>query len=143
MFKKSRYIMFVLSQICSLGLLINIAFSGEVDTSKAVIHHTASPDWSVERIRKIHMEERGWSDVGYHFVIRKDGSIEHGRSLDKKGAHAKGRNGRVGIVLTGYDSFAVAQTESLTRLLRSLGVKEIERHHELCPGKGLNLEDIL
>ncbi len=36
---------------------------------------------------------RGWSDIGYHFVIRRDGTIETGRPLDVPGAHVRGFNG--------------------------------------------------
>ena len=111
----------------------------EVDTTKAVIHHTASPDWPVERFRKIHIEERGWDDVGYHFIIRKDGTIEEGRSLSKQGAHAKGyRNGWIGIALTGYDEFTSLQLSSLKKLINKFGILHLERHHNFCPGKGLN-----
>ena len=113
-----------------------------IDTTKAVIHHTSSPDWSVDRIRKIHMEERNWDDIGYHFLIRRDGTIEKGRGLDKKGAHALGRNHWVGIALTGYNEFTGAQINSLVSLLDRLGVKHIERHHEECPGTGLDIESI-
>ena len=65
--------------------------------------------------------------------------IHHSAS---KGAHAKGRNNLVGICLTGYDRFTTAQIESLRGLLKRLGIVEIEPHHEKCPGKGLNLEQI-
>ena len=114
----------------------------EVDTTKAVIHHTASHDVGVEEIDKWH-KERGWDGIGYHFVIKKDGSIEKGRNLAVKGAHAKGRNGRIGIALTGYDVFTTAQLESLKRILAQFDIVHIERHHELCPGKGLNMEDLI
>lgn len=51
-----------------------------------------SMDIGVEEIRKWHVEERKWSDIGYHFVIRRDGSIEAGRPLDIPGAHVRGFN---------------------------------------------------
>ncbi len=136
----------LLSWIAFLFILFfsscNPAFS-EIDTTRAVIHHTASPDWSVERLRKIHVEERGWDDVGYHFIIRKDGSIEKGRDIHKQGAHAKGRNNRIGIALTGYDEFTFSQINSLTALLAKFKIKDVERHHEQCPGKGLNVGGVL
>lgn len=111
----------------------------EVDTSKAVIHHTASPCWTTAKdIDKWH-KERGWDGIGYHFVIRCDGKIEKGRSLSKQGAHAKGRNNRVGIALVGHDEFTDAQIVSLAKLLSDLGVSHIEGHHEECPGKGIKL----
>ena len=109
-----------------------------VDTTKAVIHHTASHDVSAATIDRWH-KERGFDGIGNHFVIRKDGSIEEGRGLHKQGAHAKGRNNRVGIVLTGYDSFTNRQRRSLWKLIAKLGIRDIERHHENCPGEGLKL----
>ena len=125
-----------------LTIFAMISEAYEVDTSVAIIHHTASPDWPVERFRQIHVKERGWEDVGYHFIIRKDGRIEEGRSLNRKGAHARGRNKFVGIALTGYDQFSSSQIKSLKALLKRLQTKRIEPHHEECPGKGLDLEAI-
>ena len=130
--------MFVLSSVCSLGMFINTSIASGVDTNNAVIHHTASHDVSVDTIRQWHLE-RGFSDVGYHFIIRKDGSVEKGRDLRKQGAHAKGRNHKVGIALTGYDTFTDLQISSLNKLIRLLGVQSIEAHHEMCPGKGIRL----
>lgn len=114
----------------------------EVDTTRAVIHHTASHDVSASTINEWH-KERGWDGIGYHFVIRKNGTIEKGRDIRKQGAHAKGRNNWVGIVLTGYDSFDVRQSISLKELISQLKIQHIEKHHERCPGEGLNLEEIL
>ena len=118
----------------------------EVDTTKAVIHHTAGSkesdrDLTVKEIDRYH-KARGWDGIGYHYLIRKDGTICDGRPLWKHGAHAKGRNHYIGIALTGYDIFTKEQTDSLVTLLNRLGVKEIEPHHEKCPGKGLDLNDI-
>ena len=50
-----------------------------------------------------HVNERGWSDVGYHYVIRLNGTIEEGRPLRRKGAHAgkKGNYGSIGICFEG------------------------------------------
>ena len=136
----SKWWIVLTSVIMLFGMTI-IAFA-EVDTSKAVIHHTASPDWSVDRIRQIHVNERGFDDVGYHFVIRQDGTVEEGRSLEKTGAHARGRNSWVGIALTGYDAFSENQLESLVELLKRLKIRHIERHHKFCPSQGLNVEKI-
>jgi rare lipoprotein A len=118
---------------------------GYIDTTKAVIHHSNSPDWNIQRIRQIHIKEKGFKDVGYHFLIRKSGNIEIGRPLSRNGAHAKypiDRNNYIGICLTGYNSFTESQLKSLDKLLYILGVRDIYRHHDLCPGKGLNIEEI-
>lgn len=46
--------------------------------------------------------ERGWNGIGYHYVIRRDGRLENGRSLIEAGAHCKGHNkDSIGICLVG------------------------------------------
>lgn len=55
----------------------------------------------VREIREWH-KDRGWSDIGYHYVIRRSGNIELGRSLNRQGAHVFGHNhNSVGICLIG------------------------------------------
>jgi len=119
---------------------INATIS-QMDLSRAVIHHSASADVSAKTIDTWH-KARGFDGIGYHFVIRTDGSIEKGRNINKIGAHSKGRNNLVGICLTGNDKFTEAQKKSLISLLNQLRISNIERHHEECPGKGLNLDYI-
>lgn len=61
-----------------------------------IIHCSATPagrDVRLEEIRRWHVQERGWSDVGYHFVVELDGRIRSGRPLTVAGAHCRGRNG--------------------------------------------------
>ena len=46
--------------------------------------------------------ERGWLKIGYHYVIKRDGTVETGRELEEVGAHAKGHNAiSVGICMVG------------------------------------------
>jgi len=98
-----------------------------------IIHCSATvegKDFSVEDIDRWH-KQRGWSGVGYHYVIRLDGTIEAGRPLDKIGAHCKGRNqGSIGICYIGgvdsnndpKDTRTQAQKISLQRLVSGLDV---------------------
>lgn len=76
-----------------------------------VVHCSATPqnmDIGAEEIRQWH-KDKGWSDIGYHYVIRRNGVIEHGRDLDhdgnvdeEVGAHAAGFNSNsLGICLIG------------------------------------------
>jgi len=127
--------------ISILLLICAVSFAEEIDTTKAVIHHTDSGDVSAATIDQWH-KERGWNGIGYHFIIRTDGTIEEGRAITKRGAHARGRNNFVGIALCGREDFTKAQTDSLTKLLEQIGVQSIERHHENCPGEGLDIEKI-
>jgi N-acetyl-anhydromuramyl-L-alanine amidase AmpD len=81
--------------------------------------HDHHDDVSV--MRRWHVDERGWSDVGYHFFIKKDGTIQTGRPLYKVGAHCGGHNrGTVGICLHGKTEFTEAQFKSLAKLLKTL-----------------------
>lgn len=72
--------------------------------SHIVIHGswtTPEQDIGVEDIREWHLD-RGFSDIGYHYVIRRDGELEEGRSVENQGAHVYGRNDyTLGICLVG------------------------------------------
>lgn len=62
--------------------------------TKIILHCTATPegkDYTVEQIRQWHLE-RGFSDIGYHYVIYRDGSIHEGRPVGIVGAHCTGQN---------------------------------------------------
>ena len=101
-----------------------------------VIHCSATHedmDIGVEQIRKWHVDERNWTDVGYHFVIRRDGTIEDGRSVLRPGAHVKGHNSdSIGICWVGgvskadgraQDNRTAEQTAALFRLVQDLQEK--------------------
>ena len=69
-----------------------------------VVHGSATfitMNIGVEEIREWHLA-RGWDDIGYHDVIRRDGVIEIGRPLEIPGAHARGFNSKsIGVCLIG------------------------------------------
>ena len=61
------------------------------DITEVVVHWTAhfiNQDIGAEEIHGQH-KQQGWNGIGYHYVIRKDGTIERGRPINKQGAHAK------------------------------------------------------
>lgn len=59
-------------------------------------------DLTADDIRRWHVEGNGWSDIGYHFVIRRAGLVENGRPISRQGAHVSGHNaGNIGICLVG------------------------------------------
>ena len=131
------------------GIMGVSACSAAIDTTHAIIHHTASSDKSAIKIHEEHKlktweDKRGnphyWWGIGYHFVIRADGNVEEGRPIHMKGAHARGsRNWKVGIALTGWNDFTPAQISSLKKLLIKLKTTIIERHSNTCPGPGLDV----
>lgn len=117
------------------------------------VHCSATPDGrdvTVEQIRKMHLKN-GWNDIGYHFVIYRDGSILPGRPISQIGAHAKGHNtGSIGICYIGgmnkentkaADTRTPAQQESLIwlikELIRTFGPLKIYGHNQVsaksCP----------
>ncbi|QDP66270.1 MAG: putative endolysin [Prokaryotic dsDNA virus sp.] len=62
--------------------------------TKLIVHCSATPegkDYSVDTIRDWHLK-RGWSDIGYHFVIYRNGEVVEGRPIERTGAHCKGEN---------------------------------------------------
>lgn len=71
---------------------------------KIIIHCTATPrhrDVTVTEIDSWH-RARGWNGIGYHYLIRLDGTIETGRPIELAGAHCRGQNSRsVGIAYAG------------------------------------------
>ena len=109
------------------------------DINLIVIHCAAtrpSMDIGADEIRVWHVEDRGWNDIGYHFVIRRDGTVEKGRPITVQGAHVRGHNkNSIGICLVGgwssttkdlfHENFTLAQENALIFLLRQvIGVVE-------------------
>lgn len=91
----------------------------------------ASMDIGAKEINQWH-RQRGFVGIGYHFVIRRNGSVETGRPVDTVGAHVEGYNSRsVGICLVGgldehgksENNFTPAQFDALRELVRSLRSK--------------------
>lgn len=60
-----------------------------------ILHCSATPEGrahDVADIRRWHVDGRGWSDIGYHYCILLDGTVEAGRPVAIQGAHVKGKN---------------------------------------------------
>lgn len=74
------------------------------EVSQIIIHCSATPpsmDIGVDEIRQWHLL-RGFSDIGYHYVIRRDGVVEPGRHTDVVGAHVQGHNAHsIGVCVVG------------------------------------------
>jgi N-acetylmuramoyl-L-alanine amidase len=72
--------------------------------NKIILHCSATPDEvpiTVEQINRWH-KKRGFTEIGYHYIIHQDGKIEQGRDLDVVGAHCKGQNpGSIGVCYIG------------------------------------------
>ena len=95
-------------------------------------------------VRRWHVSDRGWSDIGYHYLIDRDGTVTEGRPLDRTGAHAKNHNtGSVGISLFGghggnvADQFEDNFTEDQDRALREL-MDRLKAEHPIVKTIGHN-----
>ena len=97
-----------------------------------IIHCSATREEqqvSVDTIRDWHLA-KGWNDIGYHFYIDLDGTINKGRDIDKIGAHCKGHNrNSIGICYCGgvetdgktpKDTRTQEQKDSLLNVLKTL-----------------------
>lgn len=121
--------------------------------NEIIVHCSATPEGrhvDVNTIRQWH-KKRGWSDIGYHYVVYLDGSVHEGRPIEKVGAHVKGRNtGTIGVCYVGgvekdgktpKDTRTKAQKDALETLLLKLrdkfNVKKISGHNQYaakaCP----------
>jgi N-acetyl-anhydromuramyl-L-alanine amidase AmpD len=126
-------------------------------TNYIVVHCAATPpqlDIGVEEIRKWHTD-KGWIDVGYHYVIRRDGTEEIGRPADVMGAHVRGHNDEsIAVCLVGgvdeynapENNFTYLQWETLksrVSLLQSIYPEaEVVGHNQLDPHKACPSFDV-
>ena len=116
-----------------------------------IIHCSATPEGktlSAEDCRRDHMHHRGFSDIGYHYYVTRDGTIHRGRDDAKVGAHCQGHNAHSigvcyegGLTVDGHpaDTRTLLQRGSLLALLRELKKQYplafIVGHHDLTPQK--------
>lgn len=135
---------------------------GKTAVDEIIIHCAATrPDWmagkplaaKVTEIRRWHVRDNGWSDIGYHWIIDRDGTVAPGRPEGTPGAHTQGHNtGSIGICLLGghgssakddfHQNFTVAQEDALVQLIESIKTRakitKISGHNEYankaCPG---------
>jgi N-acetylmuramoyl-L-alanine amidase len=98
---------------------------------RVILHCSDTPDYPKDNpafdvigasdIRVWHMRDRGWRDIGYHWVIRRSGVIEAGRPEKEVGAHVEGHNtGSIGICYVGHKSPTQAQIDSMLFLYRGI-----------------------
>ena len=119
---------------------------------RIILHCTATTEGrhvDVDTIRKWHLD-RGWSDVGYHFIIYIDGSVHVGRPIEQSGAHTSGHNATtIGVVYVGgtdasgkaKDTMNAAQETAFVNLVKHLrdqfGPLTLHGHNEYaakaCP----------
>jgi hypothetical protein len=122
-----------------------------------IVHHSAFYEASglatLLEIQRLHRNDRGWADIGYHFLIDQRGTTYEGRDLSVRGAHTAGYNtGSAGICLMGdfrYQAPPAPQMDALQRLLpwliARLAPTHLAGHQQFnanteCPGRELIAE---
>ncbi len=117
---------------------------------KIILHCTATPpgkDLRRQELLQMH-RERGFTDIGYHIIIRRDGTLMRGRPLDQVGAHCRGYNrNSIGIAYVGgldqegrpADTRTEAQHWAMLQLIEAFTLMYpdimIYGHNELNPHK--------
>ncbi|WML33232.1 N-acetylmuramoyl-L-alanine amidase [Clostridium sp. OS1-26] len=129
----------------------NISYGNKPDS--IVEHHAEAKSCTIEEIHQWHLDN-GWAGCGYHFFVRKDGSIYRGRPEDAIGSHCPGMNNHsIGICAEGdymTETMPASQKQSLIELgiyiKNKYGIKNVYGHKECfqtsCPGTNYPLQDI-
>ena len=122
-------------------------------TEYLVVHCSAtkpSMDIGLREIKRWHVDDNGWRDVGYHYIIRRNGEVELGRSNRDTGAHAAGYNHKsISLCMVGgmaednsaENNFTAQQWTALLDLVKQIKVNYPEAnvigHNEIsekeCP----------
>ena len=122
-------------------------------TDLIVLHHAEASSCSAQNIHNWHLSN-GWIGIGYHFLVRKDGSIYAGRPEWALGAHAKGYNDKsIGICFEGkFNKEMMSETqikvgkELVEYLKKKYQITNVKRHSDLmvtdCPGSNFPFERI-
>ncbi len=112
---------------------------------RATIHHTVTPtsdsmsaEARLRQIQSYHMDTQGWCDIGYNYLVSRDGRVWRGRGAQVLGAHVEDDNtGNVGISFMGtYTSTKVTDTQLCN------GAKLLAELHHDFPAIGLNRTDV-
>lgn len=131
-------------------------FSNRSKTDYIVLHHAEAVTCTAQDVHSWH-RANGWTGIGYHFFVRKDGTIYRGRPINVVGAHVQGMNScSVGICAEGdyhtkEKTMPQAQKKSIIELCQYLKKNyypnaKIVGHREIgdsnCPGRYYPLDEI-
>lgn len=137
-----------------------LSFRGTLDrrqkTARVILHHAAASTCSAEDVHRWHLAN-GWCGVGYHFLVRKDGSVWRCRPEDAVGAHAYGANAdSIGVCFEGNfetETMPDAQRRAGASLVADLLARyrlpktAVLRHSAVCatacPGRNFPFDAIV
>lgn len=118
---------------------LNGALSIRSKTERIILHHADASSCTAEDIDNWH-KKNGWTCIGYHFFVRKDGSIYRGRQENTKGAHAGDANtNSIGICFEGRyeieqmpDIQVQAGKELVAYLKNKYNITKVQKHSDVC-----------
>lgn len=122
-------------------------------TNRIILHHAAASSCSIQDVHRWHINN-GWAGCGYHFLVRKDGSVYRGRPENAVGAHASGSNSdSIGICFEGEymtetmtDAQKQAGKELVAYLKKKYGISKVLGHRDVCstscPGNNFPFAEI-
>lgn len=124
-------------------------------TEQIICHHSGvTVLQNVETIHNYHKNTNGWSGIGYHFYVRKDGKVYRGRPENTVGAHCVGSNyNSIGICFEGnFDKEKMEEAqlkagqELVAYLKKKYGISNVKKHNDFgstdCPGKNFPIDKI-
>lgn len=123
----------------------NGALTERRSTSRIILHHAAARTCTAQQVHSWHLAN-GWAGIGYHFFVRKDGSVYRGRPENVVGAHAGGNNyDSIGVCFEGNfmdemmgDVQRKAGQELVQYLKDKYGITKVQKHCDVnatgCPG---------
>lgn len=132
---------------------LNGSLSIRSKTERIILHHADASNCTAEDIDRWH-KKNGWTCIGYHFFVKKDGTIYRGRQENSVGAHAGGANSNsIGICFEGrYETEQMpnAQVEAGKELVAYLknkyNISKVQKHSNVCstscPGKNFKFDEI-
>ena len=131
----------------------NGTLTGRNFTKYIILHHRAG-NGDAESIHNLHLSN-GWTGIGYHFYVRKDGCVYRGRPVETVGAHCQGQNNHsVGICFEGNfenEKMSAVQIKSGRELITYLKTKfpdaVVKGHKDFdgtaCPGKNFPFDEMV
>lgn len=142
--------------IIEIDLKFNSNMLDRKTTKKCIFHNSGTTvRQAIEIIHNYHKNSRGYAGIGYHFYIRRDGSIYRGRDENMQGAHAYGANSdSIGVCFEGNlneEYLTKEQIESgrdiVTYLRERYGDIEFTEHRRVCntscPGRNFNIDELV
>ena len=131
----------------------NGALTKRRSTTRIILHHAAASKCTAQQIHSWHLAN-GWVGIGYHFFVRKDGSVYRGRPETAVGAHAGNNNyDSIGICFEGNfmtETMSEAQKRAGQELVQYLkdkyGISKVQKHSDVnatgCPGTRFPFKEI-